>query len=198
MTYSGFTLPEVKKAFGLITQEDVDLFAGVADVPVSDHLAETLAENVPLALAINTEKARSELIVAPLLVELRKLSERRISLFSGVDLNVDPEKGLAGTCDYLISRSTEQLFVTAPLVLIVEAKKDDLKAGLGQCIAEMVAALRLNEREATGITVVWGMVTTGSLWKGLQLEGQAVRIDREEYHIRQAGKVLGILRHMVG
>ena len=44
--------------------ERSDLFAQVAEVTLSDYLSMTLKENVPLALAINTEKARSELIIA--------------------------------------------------------------------------------------------------------------------------------------
>src|SRR5438067_1600734 len=124
MSYSDFTLPELKKRFQLATNEATDLFADVEELPASTLLAELLAENVPLALAIHTEKARSELIVAPLLVELRKICQRRISLFSGTEFNVDPGRGLSGNVDFIISRSTEQLYITAPVIVIVEAKRD--------------------------------------------------------------------------
>jgi hypothetical protein len=97
MSYSEFSLPEVKKRFHLATEETSELFADVEESPVSALLAELLAENIPLALAIHTEKARSELIVAPILVELRKLCKRRISLFSGSDLVVDPKLGVVTT-----------------------------------------------------------------------------------------------------
>jgi hypothetical protein len=198
MSYSNFTLPEVKKCFNLVTDEASDLFAGVEEAPVSKLLTELLAENVPLALAIHTEKARSELMVAPILVELRKLCKRRISLFSGTDFVVDPERGLAGTADFIISRSTEQLYITAPVIAIVEAKRDSIKDGLGQCIATMVGAQLFNQREETGITVVHGMVTTGSIWQALRLEGQKVWIDQREHHIEQPGRILGILLKMIG
>jgi hypothetical protein len=198
MAYSDFTLPEVKKRFHLETDETTELFAAVPEAPVSPRLTELLAENVPLALAIHTEKARSELIVAPMLVELRRLCSRRISLFSGTEFNVDPEQGLAGNCDFLISRSPEQLFIDAPVVAVVEAKRDNLKDGLAQCMAALVGAQLFNQREQTGITVVYGVVTTGSLWKGLRLEQRRVTIDPREYHIDQPGKILGILGRMVG
>jgi hypothetical protein len=198
VAYSDFTLPDVKKRFHLITDEATDLFADVPEAPVSARLVELLAENVPLAQAIHTEKARSELIVSPVLVELRRLCNRRISLFSGTEFNVDPEQGLVGNCDFLISRSPEQLFIDVPVVAIVEAKRDNLKEGLAQCIAAMVGAQLFNHREQTGITVVYGMVTTGSLWKGLRLEDRTVAIDLREYHIDQPGKILGILCRMVG
>ena len=51
------------------------------------------------------------------------------------------------------------------MVAIVEAKRDSLKDGLGQCIATMVGAQLFNEHEQTGITIIYGMVTTGSLWQ---------------------------------
>ena len=197
MSFSDFTLPEAARTFRLVLQETAPVFASLPEAPVSPLLAATLAENLPLALAIHTEKARSELLIAPVLVELRRLLEHRISLFSGVAFDVDSDQGLSGACDYLLSRSPEQLFIRAPVAAIVEAKNDNLKGGLGQCIAQMVAARLFNERQGNGIDVVYGMVTTGSLWKPLQLKGQAVAIDPGEYYISQTGRVLGILRHMV-
>jgi hypothetical protein len=198
MSYSDFTLPEVKKRFNLTTDETSDLFAALEEVPVSPLLTQLLAENVPLALAIHTEKARSELIVAPVLVELRKLCKRRISLFSGSDFVVDPKSGLTGTADFIISRSTEQLYITAPVVAIVEAKRDSIKDGLGQCIATMVGARVFNEREKNGIVIIYGMVTTGSIWQALRLEGQTIAIDQREHYLEQPGRILGILLKMVG
>jgi hypothetical protein len=59
-----------------------------------------LRENVALALNIHTEKARSEMIIAPMLIEVRKILNRQISLFSGVEFNVDASLGLTGVCDY--------------------------------------------------------------------------------------------------
>lgn len=198
MAYSNFTLQEVTKRFQLVIDEQQDLFAPIPEVTPSDHLQASLAENVPLALAIWTEKARSELMIAPLLVEVRKRLDRQIGLFSGVDFTVDVAQGLNGVCDFLLSRTPEQLFIQAPVVVVVEAKKEDIPAGLAQCTAEMVAAQVFNEREGTGVTTVFGAVTTGNVWRFLRLEGRTVFIDRAEYHIERVGKILGVLLHMVG
>lgn len=198
MAYSDFTtLTAVKKRFDLVTDETVDLFVAVSEVLVSEHLQVTLHENVPLALAIATEKARSELIIMPILVELRKLTNRQISLFSGVDFTVDETKGLNGVCDYIISRSHEQFAVNAPIVMLVEAKNEDMKRGISQCLAEMVAAQIFNRREGNENRLVYGVVTTGSNWRFLTLDGQTVLIDLPEYFINQVGKILGILYHLV-
>ena len=112
MSYSEFTtLTMVKKKFDLTLDESHNLFTTVPEMKISELLATILAENVPLALAISTEKARSELIIAPILVELRKLVHHQISLFSGVDFTVNEEKGLKGICDFIISRSPEMFTV---------------------------------------------------------------------------------------
>jgi hypothetical protein len=63
-------------------------------------------------LGRNSEKARSELIIAPILVDLRRQLNEQISLFSGVDFTVDETKGLNGTCDFIITQSPEILIVT--------------------------------------------------------------------------------------
>ncbi len=198
MDYSDFTLPEVTRRFHLTIEENPDLFPSAGEVPVSPFLGQLLQEYAPLALAIQTEKARSELIIAPILVEVRKLVNHQISLFSGVDFSVEPELGLVGVCDFIISRSPEQLFITTPVLMIVEAKNENIKAGMGQCIAAMLAARLFNEREGNMIPIHYGAVTTGNVWKFLQLEGQTVQVDQREYHMNDVGQILGVLLSIVG
>ena len=123
MSYSEFTnLTLVKKQFNLILDETHNLFATVSEITISEKLAETLSENVPLALAIATEKARFELIIAPILVELRKLVHHQISLFSGVEFTVNEEKGLKGICDFIITRSPEMFTIIDCIFLLVRSK----------------------------------------------------------------------------
>ncbi|MBW4647247.1 MAG: hypothetical protein KME06_00895 [Kastovskya adunca ATA6-11-RM4] len=195
MAYSDFTLAKVIKTFGLTISEKVNIFAEVPEFNSSDYLKETLQYNLPLALAINTEKSRSEMIIAPVLIELKKRLTHPISLFSGVDFTVDASQGLNGTCDFLISRSPEQLFINAPVITIVEAKKEDINAGLGQCVAEMLAARLFNEREGNPIHKIYGTVTTGDRWKFLKLEEQIIEIDLGEYFLNNVNKILGILAY---
>jgi hypothetical protein len=197
MPFSDFTLPELKRDFGLTFQEQTDLFHSIPEVAASEHLQTTLLEHTPLALAIHTEKARSELILTPILVEIRRVLERRISLFSGVEFNVAPEKGLDGVCDFILSGSEEQLVLTIPVVVLVEAKNDNIKAGLAQCIAEMVAAQIYNQREDNGIRTVYGVVSTGSIWKFLKLENNIVFVDVPEYYLERIGKILGIFVYLM-
>ena len=193
MAYSDFKLRELIKQFGLTINENQDLFADVAEVEYSEILKVSLQENSSLAVDINTEKARSELIIAPILLEVRRQLNYQIGLFSGSEFNVAPEKGLNGTCDFLMSLSPERLFISAPVITLVEAKKEDIKAGLAQCTAEMLAAQLFNEEEGNNIPIIYGSVTSGTVWRFLKLEGNIVYIDAVEYYLRDVGKILGIL-----
>lgn len=181
----------------LPTMHEADvLFTAVAPVTISDLLRQTLAENVPVALDISTEKARSEFIIAPVLMEVRRQLQARISLFSGVEFNIDIAQGLRGVCDFLLSLSPLQLAIEAPVVVVVEAKNENMKQGIIPCIAEMVAAQQFNQQR-NAIHTVYGAVTTGNLWKFLRLLKTVVSVDSTEYHISQVERVVGMLVTML-
>ena len=183
--------------FSLYVASEINVFAQAASVTPSALLRETLTDSVPLALDISTEKARLEFIIAPVLAEVRRLGGGSISLFSGVDFTVDAEVGLGGMCDYLFSLSPLQLIVQAPVLAVVEAKNDNIKSGLGQCVAEMLAAQRFNAGRGLELPHLYGVVTTGSAWKFLRLSGSNVVVDEAEYYIHQPEMILGILVFMV-
>ena len=197
MAYRNFTLETVREKFQLETIESANIFAGIEPVPPSEALVEELEKKVQLAVAIRTEKARSELIVTNVLVELREQFDRRISLFSGIDFSVDPEQGLIGTCDFLISLSPEQFYLQAPIIVLVEAKNADPTLGIGQCVAEMLAAQRFNQQKANNIPCIYGVTTTGTEWLFLKLEDQRLYIDMALYALERCDKILGILSSMV-
>lgn len=198
MTYSDFTIEAVERTFSLALREDVALFDAVPPAPIRPEFRAFLDDKAALAVDLNTEKARSEMIIAPILFEVRDLARRRIGLFSGIRFDVAPERGLAGSCDFILSRSPSRLVLKAPVLTVVEAKNENMKAGVGRCIAEMVAAHIFNEREGEGAAAVFGAVTTGTAWRFLRLDRETVSVDRAEYNLGQLEKVLGILLHCVG
>ncbi len=197
MAYSNFSLADAIKQFGLSLKDKNDLFADLPTVEYSEYLDFTLNYNLRIASEINTEKARSEMIITPILLELRRMLDDKISLFSGKEFNVDLEKGLNGACDFLISLSESQIVIMAPVLAIVEAKKEDLIGGLGQCAAEMYAAQLFNEKEGNRVPVIYGLVTSGTVWRFLKLEGNALDIDVVEYYIKDVGKILGIFSSLL-
>ena len=193
MAYSDFTLTKAKEAFALTLEESKRLFSDVKPVQPSELLTALLSEYISLATAINTEKARSELLIAPILTEVRRQLKYQISLFSGSEFNVDREQGLQVFFDFLISASKEQFEIVAPVVAIVEAKNDNIKDSLGQCAAEMVAARIFNQKAENERQQIYGAVTTGTNWRFLLLEGDVLFIDSLEYYIDRTDKILGIL-----
>ena len=198
MPYSQFTtIGKVKAAFNLTVIEGIRFLPEIEPIAPTTVLQTLLETNLPWAIATSTEKARSEAIINPVLLEVRNILNQQISVFSGEEFNVDAAVGLTGVCDFLISRSPEQLDIEAPAIVMVEAKKGDLKVGLGQCIAEMVAAQKFNEAKGRSISAIYGSVSSGTAWRFLKLEGQIVTIDLTDYPLPTVDKILGFLVWMV-
>ena len=93
----------------------------------------------------------------------------------------------------MLSASSNQSLITAPVLTVVEAKDNDIRVGLGQCVAQMVAAQLFNTRKGQEQLVVYGAVSTGTNWKFMVLHKQLVKIDLTEYFITQLNQILGIL-----
>jgi hypothetical protein len=188
MPYSAFTsISQLKKAFGLTTKEgDRFIPSDLEPILPDPILTGFLNKTRTLAIATGSEKARwplvgrrpSELLVAPLLVEVRELLDREVALF-------------------LISRSPELYAIESPVIVLVEAKKADLKLGVPQCIAEMVAASKFNTDNNSDIKTVYGCVTSGTLWRFLKLEGSVVTIDLIDYPLEPIDRLLEMLVWMV-
>lgn len=197
MPYSSFSLQDVVEQFSLTLEERIELFTNVELVKPSDFLIMTLDENVPLATAINSEKARGELIIFPVLLEIKRKKDYNISLFSGKEFNVDITKGLNGSPDFLISTSPEQYYIKAPVMVLVEAKNQDINSGLGQCASEMIAAQIFNQKNNQTLDTIYGCITTGILWKFLKLEQQKLYIDIYEIPLRPVEHLLGIFMQIL-
>ncbi|MDM8528915.1 hypothetical protein QUF58_12000 [Anaerolineales bacterium HSG24] len=197
MAYSDFTLKKVKSELNIKLVENTSVFSHIKPVKISEHLQETLRRNIPLALAINTEKARSELIVINILLEIKMTYSDNISLFSGIDFNVDKEKGLTGFCDFILSNSPEQLYLDCPVITIAEAKNENIISGLGQCIAEMYASQIYNKREGYNLPSIYGAVTTGDEWKFIKLVNDTAYIDIDSYYVNDIQKIVGVLTNMI-
>jgi hypothetical protein len=193
MPYSQFTIDKVKQDFRLTTVEGIRFFPNSIEQITPSLRLQGILEDLPWAIAVDTEKARSEVIINPILLEVRRFLNSSISVFSGEEFNVDASVGLNGVCDFLLCRSPEQLTVEAPAIVIVEAKKSDIKSGIGQCIAEMVAAQRFNEARGEPITTVYGTVSSGTQWRFIKLEGQTVTIDLTDYPLPPIQQILSFL-----
>ena len=195
MAYTDFTLDSVEADLG-IAQRPGPIFPALSDVVPPAWLTGQLARGMELALV--SEKARSEFIVAPILLAVRELSGGRVAILSGQRLDVDLLRRLSGECDFLLSLSDPLPRLRAPLLAVLEAKRNDIESGLGQCAAQMVAAQLFNERAGGTARAVFGCVTTGEDWQFLRLEGQELVIDPSRRYINQVGSVLAALLAAVG
>ena len=196
MAYNKFTIDSIRKKFAIKISEK-PLFPNIEPVNPSKMLEIFLERYLPLGSAIGTEKARSEFIIAPILAELIELSQHSISLFSGVEFNIDETQNLTGRCDFMISASSDQYAIEAPILAVVEAENDNINRGFGQCMAEMVAAQIFNANEGINKPVIYGSVTTGSIWRFLSLQDKQIYIDKKEYFIDSLDEILGILYKII-
>jgi hypothetical protein len=196
MVFRDFRLPQMQQELGLMVH-DANLFSAAAPFSVRDSFTAFVRDGAALAAANGTEKARSEFIIAPVLVELRRALSDNFQLFSGLEWEVDADRGLNGCCDFLLTKGESQHILGAPLVAVVETKSDSIRSGLGPCIAAMYVAQLANQQAKTSLARVHGVVSTGSAWKFLRMEGNVVTIDIPEYYIDNLPKIMGILREIV-
>lgn len=194
MAFSEFTLETVERLLGIRTQE-AELFPGLSPAAIPDWLPGWLARGTRLALI--SEKARSEFIVVPILLAARELCDERLAIYSGQRLDVDAARGLTGECDFILALGPAVPPLRAPIATVVEAKKNDVEAGLGQCVAQMVAARVFNEAAGQGTAPIYGCVTTGESWQFVRLvEGSAV-LDRRRFYLDDVAGILGALLAVV-
>lgn len=163
MAYCDFTFPKVLDDLGLNYQGCVSFFADIPPLEIPSAFLAILEEGRIISSGINNEKARSEFLIAPLLLKMRRVSRR--GLFSRSEFPVDPNRGLNEDIDVRLTRDPMISVLKAPVAAIVEAKNDNVWNGFGQCIATMVAAHMFNERagnETMPITAHRRLVCTGS------------------------------------
>ena len=191
MPYADFTLDSVEPTLGLTIRRG-ELFAGIEPLPVPPWMDEALRLGRESA-ALVSEKARSEFIVVPILLASRRLYTGDLAIFSGQRLDVDPARGLVGECDFILALVPAIPRLKAPLVTILEAKKGDIEAGLGQCIAQSAGAQLFNERAGDPVAPVFGCVTTGGEWQFFRLDGTDVILDTRRYYLDSPGDILSAL-----
>jgi hypothetical protein len=194
MAYNKFTLTTVKQKLGVENYTHNFLPKSFANFNVSQQLLNELADAEGAAIA--TEKAKSELIVMPLVKELKRHNKDKFSYFSGYQFNVDRKKGLTGFCDILFSAEPYKQEIEAPIFYIVEAKNDVLEAGFGQCAAEMVAAQLFNEKQGKPPRAIYGCVTNAFTWCFLKLDHNQIVIDPSHipFTLDKPDTVLAILQ----
>lgn len=194
MEYSDFTLDQLEEEFNINNQVQVfEEFENVTPITeISDWLKKSLA--IAKELPVRSEKARSELIVTPILIELREINDKFFTYYSGDILNADTERGLRGECDFIISKDAKTFNISLPIFSVVEAKKSDISLGIPQCAAQMLGAKIFNEKKGNPLEIVYGCVTTGDDWQFMKLKGNTVYIDLNKYYLGELSELLGVFQ----
>ncbi len=194
MAYTDFTLASIDQALD-VRAEPGELFPQLRPIAGPPWLADALARGLKQALL--SEKARSEFIVAPILLAVQELSPRELAIYSGQRLDVDPQQGLVGECDFLLSASPPLPALQSPLLAVVEAKKNDIESGIVQCMAQMIGARLFNRQSGKGPEIVYGCVTNGEGWQFLRLNGTTVTIDRTRFYINDVERLLAAFQDVI-
>ncbi len=173
MAFSDFkTLTEVQKRFE-IRDSASDFVSGDNLLNPSEQFLQGLAFARQHLNVFRSEAARCEAIIYPILLENYKAYAERYMLWIREPLAYD--EILSGTPDYFVATRSElgKNVVGTPVVMVVEAKKNDFEIGWGQCLAAMIAAQKINAQEVNGAAMfpVYGIVTDGVMWQFGKLVG---------------------------
>lgn len=103
---------------------------------------------------------------------------------------------MSGTPDYIFSHKSPlgKIVLTKPIVIVVEAKKNDFQQGWGQCLAELVACQKLNENKHQP---VYGIVTDGNLWQFGKLLADTFIQNIENFTIDKISRLYGALEYLI-
>ncbi|MDQ7089680.1 MAG: hypothetical protein Q9M50_03430 [Methylococcales bacterium] len=194
MSYKKFTLEKLKIQFEIEIQKQ-SLFTNIESLEQSAWLIESL--NIANLIPLTSEKAKSELVIMPILAEILKKNQHKISLYSGILLNADNKQGLNGECDFIFSNNPHSYFLESPIFALVEAKNDNIDYGMAQCIAQMIGADLFNQKHDISIPCIYGCISNSDAWQFLKLENKQIIIDNKRHYLDNVGGLLGIFQHII-
>lgn len=191
MAFSDFkTIPEVQEKFRIKhTENDFIAVEETAHTPSKQFLQE-LEFSRQYIDVFASESARCEAVIFPVLREVYKEYAEDYALWIKKPIVYD--ETLSGTPDYFISTRSElgMLVVGMPLIMFVEAKKNDFEQGWGQCLAELVAAQKIN---ADSDIPVYGIVSDGTLWQFGYLIGDAFTRNKTSFSVDDLPTLFGAI-----
>ena len=180
MAFSDFkAIPEVQERFRIRHVEN-DFIETENSAGPSEQFLQEFEFNREYIDVFASEGARCEAVIFPVLREVYKRYAEDYALWIKKPIAYDDV--LSGTPDYFISTRSElgKLVVGTPLIMLVEAKKNDFEIGWGQCLAELVAAQKINEDMEHP---VYGIVSDGTLWQIGHLVGETFTQNRTSFSV---------------
>jgi len=164
----------------------------IEEVPfnISDYFREDLEIVMREGVVNNSEFAICENLIYPVLKEVWKLYNKKFTLWSHQSLNCDEK--LSGYPEYILARRSPlgKVVFDQPYFILVEAKQDDFEGGWAQCLAEMIAAQRLNVEHSI---VIFGISSNGSTWQFGKLQDNKFTRNITPYTIYELDKIFAVV-----
>ena len=191
MAFSDFkAIPEVQEQFSIRHIENDFIAVTETTITPSEQFLQELAFSRQYIDVFASESARCEAVIFPVLREVYKEYAEDYALWIKKPIVYD--ETLSGTPDYFISTRSElgMLVVGMPLIMFVEAKKNDFEQGWGQCLAELVAAQKIN---ADSEIPIYGIVSDGTLWQFGYLVGDAFTRNQTSFSVDDLPTLFGAI-----
>lgn len=167
----------------------------MSEIPfhISDYFREdietVLEDGVPNA----SEFSICENLIYPILKEVWKTYRSKLVLWGHKSLTYN--QNLSGFPEYILAKRSPlgKVVFEKPYFLLVEAKQDKFEEGWGQCLAEMIAAQRLNDEiKAT----IFGIVSNGNYWEFGKLDGAIFARNKDRYLLQDLDKLFAAVNYV--
>jgi hypothetical protein len=189
MAFTDFkSIAQVQQEYNIRYLEES--FISYIDLKASEHFQQEFEFNLENMDVFTSEASRCENVIYPILREVYKSFVHQYTLWSHKSITYDNK--LTGTPDYLISTKSElgKTILGLPILIVVEAKQNNFIEGWGQCLAELIAAQKMNQNEARP---VYGIVTDGELWQIGRLSLEVFTKEKTRIAVTDLDKLFGMI-----
>jgi hypothetical protein len=162
MSYNQYkNIAQVLGDFPLTYQEEN--FIQENSLEIDDYFRNRFELVLREGVVFNSEYAICEAVIFPILIEIWQKYKDKLLIWSHQPLNFDER--LSGIPDYIFAKRSPRgkIIFESPYLILVEAKKDNFEEGWGQCLAELIAAQKLNNQPKQ---------LNGKIWEFGQLQEQ--------------------------
>lgn len=192
MAFSSYkTVDAVLKEFQIIyTQAN---FIGELDFEIPNYFREDLEIVMQDGVPECSEYAICENLIYPTLKEVWKKYRQKFVLWSHKSLNYD--ENLSGFPEYILAQKSPlgNIVFDKPYFMLVEAKQDNFETGWAQCLAEMIAAQRLNEKPEQD---VFGIASNGKFWEFGKLKADVFTRNQTFYSIQDLPRLFQAINYV--
>ncbi len=190
MAFSAFTsLDDVLRKYQ-IRHRKVSFVGTGPFPPPSDHYLAELRYTLASVPYQRSEAFACEALIYPTLREVWRHYAEELSFFSHETVHADAD--LRGELDYMVCRRSplSPFIPDQPILLVGEAKRDDMQKGWAQALAGMMAARRMAPPPGP---VLYGLSTTGVVWSFGRLDGNDFTEDLQGFSTTKPDELFAAL-----